>query len=224
MDQPLAPNQYSILMAIMNDSKCFDTHDNCIQLSIRDVAKRIGVPRSTISDLYKVMRIEGLLNNAVDIYGVKRMMVNPAFLYWHTWHDKRFHRAMYVLGSHEEAVKWLNLCRAHWRLYDPRTGEDIGFFDTEDDLRYANSYSKNDRDKIHQRDGYEDEYSEVDGQYGPSMQDVLFLDDNGRSVVDADKEVYRIWQETGEISDAPYDRAREEDTRRKLSGSSDTGQ
>jgi hypothetical protein len=38
-------------------------------------------------------------------------------------------------------------------------------------MAYANSYSRNDRDKIHQRDGF---LPEADGELGPEMGDVLY--------------------------------------------------
>jgi hypothetical protein len=145
------------------------------------------------------MRIEGLMSPAVDIYGVERLMVNPAFLYFHTFHDKRFHRAMYVLGGHEEAVEWLKLCRLHGRLYNPSTGEDIGVFNTDDDLAYAGSYSREDRDKIHQRDGYKELPAEAEGELSPSMADVL---DVGGWDREFDERLYKEWKEEQELARA----------------------
>lgn len=196
---PLSRSEYSALMRIMNNDNCFDRHDNCVQTSVREIERWTRIPKSTVNRLFKAMKILDLANNTIDIAGVQRVMVNPAFLYFHTFHDKRFHRAMYVLGSHEKAVEWLEVCRAHNRLYDPKTGEDIGFFDTEDDLRYANSYSRNDRDKIHQRDGYKDGYA--DGELGPSMEDCQILCGDPQK----DKAIYDHWVETGEMDFTLYE-------------------
>lgn len=167
---PLKKSQFTALMRIMNNTKVFDKNDNCLQVSVRSVEKLTGIPKSTVNRLFKDMAIEGLAATTVDIAGEKRLMINPAFVYFHTFYDKRFHRAMFVLGSHKKAVEWLELCRGHSRLYNPSTGEDIGHFDTARDMTYANSYGNKDKDKIHQRDGY---VSYADGEMGPGMVDVL---------------------------------------------------
>ncbi len=169
-DGPLPSIQFELLMRVMTEKVIFDKHDNCIQDSVRGVGKRLGVSYSSVQRLIKDMMVEGLAATTKDIAGISRVMVNPAFLYFHNRYDKRFHRAMYLLGSHEKAVEWLNLCRSHDRLYNPLTGEVVGYFDTAKDLTYSNSYGKNDRDKIHQRDGY---VSYADGEMGPGMVDVL---------------------------------------------------
>jgi hypothetical protein len=114
-DGPLPNAQYELLMRVMNDKGLFDTHDNCLQASIRGMGKELKVSYSRVQRLIKDMVIEGLAATTVDIAGESRMMVNPAFLYFHTYNDKRFHRAMFVLGSHSKAVEWLNLCRLHQR-------------------------------------------------------------------------------------------------------------
>jgi hypothetical protein len=190
----LPQKQFDLLMRLMNNRKVFDTHDNCVQDSVRGVSGVLRASYSQVQRLFRDMRIEGLMTPVLDIYGTERLMVNPAFLYFHTFHDKRFHRAMYVLGGHEEAVVWLRVCRAGGRLIHPATGEEIGPFNSANDLGYACSYSKNDRDKERRVEG-------ADGEVGPSMADAL---DGGVYDTKKDLVILRHWEKTGELDYSVY--------------------
>lgn len=173
MATPLPEKQFKLLSKMMNNRKIFDQHDNCLQVSLREASKALKVTYSEVQRLCRELQVKGLMNSAVDIYDMQRLMVNPSFLYFHTKQDKRFHRAMYSLGSHENAVEWVDMCRELDEGVNPETGE-MFYFNAKADIAYANSYGCNDRDKIHHRDNYQ--YTRPDG--------------DGIELITCDKEVY----------------------------------
>jgi|TARA_B110000908_G_C10185522_1_gene417798 hypothetical protein len=132
---------------ITKESRCFDTHDNCFQLSLRDMAGILGINHASISRLFNYLRSKDLLRAVKDIEDKDKWMIDPRFYWKHIENEYNFHTCMYIQGSHAMAWGWLKTCRSVEELFDPETGDMLGYFDTQLDKAYAKSYSKSDRDK-----------------------------------------------------------------------------
>ena len=143
----LQKNYKALLDRIVKEGKCFDSHDNCFQLSLRDMASILEINHSSLSRLFNYLRSKELLKAVKDIEDLDRWMIDPRFYWDHVENEYNFHTCMYIQGSHAKAWGWLKTCRSVEELFDPETGEMLGYFDTQLDKAYANSYSKSDRDK-----------------------------------------------------------------------------
>jgi hypothetical protein len=146
-DMKITKKYKTLLYLLVAEPTCFDTHDNCFQMSLREMASKLEINHSSISRLFQYLRSKWLLKAVKDIEGLDRWMLDPRFLWNHIENEYNFHVSMYIYGSHAEAWAWLKTCRAVGDLFDPSTGEILGEFNTRLDLQYASSYSKSDRDK-----------------------------------------------------------------------------
>jgi hypothetical protein len=146
-EMKLTKKYQELLDVLVASNSCFDTHDNCFQGSFREMVESVETSLGSLSRLFQYLRSKHLLKAVKDIEGIDRWMLDPRFFWNHVEHEYNFHVAMFIYGSHREAWAWLKSCRAVGDLFDPRTGEILGEFNTRLDLLYANSYSKSDRDK-----------------------------------------------------------------------------
>jgi hypothetical protein len=146
-EMKLTKKYQALLDILVVNNSCFDTHDNCFQLSFREMVENVDTSLGSLSRLFQYLRSKHLLRSVKDIEGRDRWMLDPRFFWNHIENEYNFHVAMFIYRSHTEAWAWLKTCRAVGDLFDPRTGEILGEFNTRLDLQYANSYSKSDRDK-----------------------------------------------------------------------------
>ena len=120
--------QLGLLLKIMNyrgrgSSFIFDKKDNTIQQSIRQISIVLKVTRDRISTLFMNLRKKGLMKRVIDIKDVARDMIAPHLLWYRPNIERRFHNAMFNLGSHEKAVKHRQDCFKVGMYFDPVTGE-----------------------------------------------------------------------------------------------------
>lgn len=120
----LKPKQFELLMKLVNSRnkqsrKIFDKHDNCFQKSTREIQGITGYSKSSVGRLFRTMRQQDLVRDVVDVFGVERLMLNPAFFYHRKkYFDKWYQLAMYHLGSDAKAKQWSQKCREYGVLFD----------------------------------------------------------------------------------------------------------
>lgn len=122
----MTDREYSLLMIIINNNKCFDRRDNTFLLSNRKIAVKIGVSASKVDQLFRVLSKEDLVRkvnpflSCDDVY----RMLSPQYMFIsYNKYDRWIIGALWELGSMSEVHRWHNLCKELNCRIDPCTGE-----------------------------------------------------------------------------------------------------
>lgn len=173
-ENQLPEKQYALLLRLINSrrkqsNKIFDKKDNCFQIyEYRKIELLTGESKSSIGRLFQLLRSRKLLKTVESNQGTNTLMIAPYFYCNGSWIEKRFMKAMYILGSHKLACEWSKACLQNGVLYSPenfntfelinmQTGEitrpnmkelkKLSPFEVEQWKQYRASYSKFDRTK-----------------------------------------------------------------------------
>ena len=114
-----------LLVQIIQDS---DKKDNCCQLSPKQLIDKYELNHSNAYTQIRKLKAVDFLREVKDIFGFSRLMVNPAWMAWQSRDLVRFTILMYSLGSHDLAIKHLNLEEKCRGKIDANTGEHFDWF------------------------------------------------------------------------------------------------
>jgi DNA-binding Lrp family transcriptional regulator len=118
----LTSPQYKLLARVMSKHSCFDSKDNTFLLSNSKIAFKVGVHRSTIDRLIKVLRKRDLIRRVTTICG-SYLMLNPIFITTHPRETYWYSKALYFLGYNTKADRWALECWTMGLMIDPQSGE-----------------------------------------------------------------------------------------------------
>ncbi|AHK11646.1 hypothetical protein S140_239 [Shewanella sp. phage 1/40] len=126
-------------MDARQSNRVFNRRDNTFTQSNRMIAKRLGVPASSIDRLVRICKAKRLIKVIIDNQGITRLMLDPAFIWYHDKLEKPLGKFMFELGSYKEALKWREKCTILGYYIDPVTGETFDYNWRNVDI-YAQSY------------------------------------------------------------------------------------
>jgi len=115
----------TLLFQVIKDA---DKKDNCCQLSPKQLIDKYELNHSNAYTQIRKLKSVDFLREVKDVSGTARLMVNPSWMAWQSRDLVRFTILMYSLGSHDLAVKHLDLedqCRGR---IDVDTGEHSDWF------------------------------------------------------------------------------------------------
>lgn len=149
----LKPKQLGLLLQIMHyrgrgSSFIFDKKDNTIQQSVRQISRVLDITRDRIVTLFMNLRSKDLMRRVVDIKGIARDMIAPHLLWYRPNIERRFHDAMFNLGSHEKAIQHREDCFKLGMYFDPETGEVNEKVFLSDLIRYQHKLNNKGQNKI----------------------------------------------------------------------------
>jgi len=134
----------TLLIQIVKDA---DKKDNCCQLSPRQLIEKLELNHSNAYTQIRKLKSVNFLRDVEDVSGATRLMVNPAWMAWQSLDLVRFTILMYSLGSHDLAIKHLNLEEQCRGKIDINTGEHFDWYkagleraNEHHDLKSTNSY------------------------------------------------------------------------------------
>jgi len=104
--------------------KYANVKDNCVQESMAEICRREDLDKGNVSkDVSRLVKLNLVKRNVIDIFGKKRLMINPTMV-WSTNRDLiHFAANMYHLGSHQEAWAVAKLEKELVGKIDAETGE-----------------------------------------------------------------------------------------------------
>lgn len=115
----MPPSCTTVLLALLED---IDIKDNCVQKTWPEIVTKMGADRSNAAKSLARLKEDNLVREVKDIFGLKRLMINPQHV-WSTSRDGlRFAVMMYNLGSHKQATDHRAEERRLSALIDPDTG------------------------------------------------------------------------------------------------------
>jgi len=118
----LTTPQYKVLARLMSKHSCFDSKDNTFLLSSNRMAVTVGVHRSTIDRVMRVLKDRDLVRRVTTICG-SYLMLNPIFITTHPRDTYWYSKAIYFLGYNTRADRWALDCWTLGFMIDPQTGE-----------------------------------------------------------------------------------------------------
>jgi hypothetical protein len=145
--QVLEQKHYTLLIDIVNNSKCFDRRDNTFLLSNRSISDRLNCSPSKVDQLFRVLKNKQLVKGIlISNYSDKLVrMLDPRFLFIsYTKTDRYYYYVLYQLGDVKSADRWRLDCRFLNGFIDINTGE-LKTFNWYYIDNIAKSYSRFDR-------------------------------------------------------------------------------
>jgi hypothetical protein len=143
----LGQKHYTLLIDIVNNSKCFDRRDNTFLLSNRSIAGKLNCSPSKVDQLFRVMKEKMLVKNVTssNYNSTFVRMLDPRFLFIsHTKTDRFYYYVLYQFGDVKRADNWRLDCRGLNGFIDINTGE-LKAFNWYYIDNIAKSYSRFDR-------------------------------------------------------------------------------
>lgn len=105
-----------------------DKKDNCCQLTPKELIYKYQLNSNNCYTHIRKLKSLNWLKEVLDIYKSPRLMVNPEMIAWQSRDLVKFTILMYSLGSHNEAIKHLdmeNKCRGRINI---NTGEHFDWY------------------------------------------------------------------------------------------------
>jgi len=106
-----------------------DKKDNCLQLGMPEVISKHNLNSSNFYAQVRKLRNKGWVKNVTDIFGIRRLMLNPSMILWQTLENLDFMILMYELGSHKKAIAFKNEVQMEHGYVNVKTGEYRDWFE-----------------------------------------------------------------------------------------------